>query len=321
MYVKAPASGCHFDGLKLFGSNGIMLAGRDHLFENFEFQSMMQKGHAGDDAFAIKADGDLTENIIIRNGVVRGYAAIASFGSEIGRRGGIGPPGAVRNVTVENVTGDRCTHVAFFKPGALAYDWRDGLVEQVVLRNLTLNDPTGEYFRTGIEMRAGRGATIRNIQATGIKMSARAMDRGIAPTAAVYIETMDNGAPATIRDITLQLVFTDPYSGAGHGPGRPGFPVDYVANIQKRNPQSGLIAGITLDIRARGSGTGGIVVGKGLDDAVTVARAVLTRIAASPPQGTHGAGIWSDSRIRLGEISIDSVARPKFGGGAFPDHH
>jgi hypothetical protein len=142
------------------------------------------------------------------------------------------------------------------------------------------------------------------------------MDRGIAPTAAVYIETMDNGSPATIRDVTLQLVFTDPYSGAEHGPARPGYPIDYVANIQKRNPQSGVIAGITLDIRARGSGTGGIVVGEGLDDAVTVSRAALTRIAASPPQGSHGAGIWSDSRIRLGEITIDSVARPKFGGRA-----
>jgi hypothetical protein len=317
MYVNPSAWGCRFDGLKLRGSNGIMLAGRDHLFENFEFQAMMQKGAAGDDAFAIKGDGTLTENIVIRNGVVRGYAAIASFGSEIGRRGGKGPPGAVRNVTVENVAADRCTHVAFFKPGAIAYDWRDGLVEQVVLRNLTLNDPTGEYFRTGIEILAARGATVRNVRASGIKILARAMDRGIAPTAAVFIEARDVGAPATIRDVSLQVDFTDPYSGAAHGSGRPGHPVDYVANIQKRNPGKGLVAGITLDIRARGSGKGGIVVGRGLDGAVDISRAVLTRVAASLPQGSNGAGIWSDSRVRLGDITIDSVKRPKFGGSAF----
>lgn len=317
MYVNPPAAGCHFDGLRLLGSNGIMLAGRDHLFENFEFQAMMQKSAGGDDAFAIKGDGCVTENIAIRNGVVRGYAAIVSFGSEIGRRGGKGPPGAVRNVTVENVIADRCTHLTFFKPGAIAYDWRDGLVENVVLRNLTLNDPTGEYFRTGIEIRAGRGAIIRNIQVNGITIIARAMDRGIAPTAAVYIETMDLGAPATIRDVNLQLIFTDPYSGAAHGSRHPGYPVDYVANVQKRSWQSGLVAGIKLDIRARGSGKGGIVVGRGLDGAVDISKAELTRVAASPPQGSNGAGIWSDSRVHLGDIAIDSVKRPKFGGSAF----
>jgi hypothetical protein len=117
--------------------------------------------------------------------------------------------------------------------------------------------------------------------------------------------------------VSLQVDFTDPYSGAADGSGRPGHPVDYVANIQKRNPGKGLVAGITLDIRARGSGKGGIVVGRGLDGAVDISRAVLTRVAASLPQGSNGAGIWSDSRVRLGDITIDSVKRPKFGGSAF----
>jgi hypothetical protein len=316
MYVKPAASGCHFDGLKLLGSNGIMLAGRDHLFENFEFQSMMRKGHAGDDAFAIKGDGDLTENIVIRNGIIRGYAAIVSFGSEIGRRGGKGRPGAVRDVTVENVTGDRCTHVAFFKPGALVYDWRDGLVERVRLRNLTLNDPTGEYFRTGIEIRAARGAMIRDVQASGIKISARAMDRGIAPTAAVFIEVMDTGAPATIRDVSLQLDFADPYAGAPHGPRTPGYPVNYVVQIRKRNPASGSMTGIVLDVEGRGCAVAGILVGKGLDGAVSVPRAVLTKVATDPPR-TYGGGIWSDSQLKLGQVRVEPVKHAKFGGRAF----
>lgn len=317
MYVKSPAAGCHFDGLKLLGSNGIMLAGRDHLFENFEFQAVMQNGPAGDDAFAIKADCGLTENIFIRNGVIRGFAAMVSFGSEIGRRGGKGPAGAVRNVTVENVTGDGCSRIVFFKPGALVYDWRDGLVEQVMLRDLTLNDPMGEYFRTGIEILAARGATIRDVHGIGIKMNARAMDRGVAPTSAIQIYLMDLGAAATIDDISLQVAFVDPYSGAPHGAGAPGYPVDYIVQIEKTNPAKGSISNIVLDVEGRGSGAGGLYVGSGLDGAVSLKRARLTRVASNPQAIAGAAGIWSESRLHLGDVEIKSVKAPKFGGRAF----
>jgi hypothetical protein len=317
MYVNPAASGCHFDGLKLLGSNGIMLAGRDHLFENFDFHAIRQRGPAGDDAFAIKADGSLTENIVILNGVVRGYAAVVSFGSEIGRRGGAGPPGAVRNVTVENVTGDRCARMAFFKPDALDYDWRDGVVEQILLRNLTLNDPSGDYFRNGIDIRAARGATIRNVQATGIKINARAMDHGVAPTSAIQIYLMDIGAAATIDDVSLQVEFTDPYSGAPHGAGAPGYPVDYIAQIEKVNPARGSISDIVLDVVGTGAGSGGIYVGSGLDGAVLLKRARLARVVSNPQATVGAAGIWSESRLSLGDVEIEPVKGPKFGGSGF----
>ena len=318
MYLRQTAQGCSFSGLKLRGSNGIMVAGRNHLFENFDLQSTMSKEFGGDDAFAIKAIDATSENITIRNGVVRGYAAIASLGSEIGTSKRGGGPGVLRNVTVENVTGDRCTSVVFIKPGALTYDYRNGLVEHVVLKNLTLNDPNGEYFRSGIYMIAGRGATIRDVQASGIRIVARAMDRGVAPTAAILMTVIDKGAPATIEDVNVQLVFTDPFSGAPHGPASPGYPVGHIVQIEKRNPASGSVSGIVLDVEGRGAAIGGIHVGPGLDGAVTVTRAVLTRAATDPPS-TRGAGIWSDSRLDLGNVSVDSVKLPKFGGKAFPN--
>ena len=129
MYLRQPSSNCHFTGLRLKGSNGIMVAGHDHLFEKFELESTMSQRVGGDDAFAIKALGQSTYNVTIRDGTVHGYFAIVSFGSEIGTQGRTSSHEvAVRNVTVRNVAGDRCGAIAFFKPGALVYDWRNGVV-------------------------------------------------------------------------------------------------------------------------------------------------------------------------------------------------
>jgi hypothetical protein len=76
------------------------------------------------------------------------------------------------------------------------------------------------------------------------------------------------------------------------------------------------MSGIVLDIEGEGSGFGGIYVGAGLDDAVTIERAILKRVASSPPASVGGGGIWSDSRLTLGDVQIDSVKLPKFGGSA-----
>ncbi len=317
MYVRQSASGCRFSGLRLKGSNGIILAGRDHLFEQFALESAMSKSVGADDAFAIKAPDGVTENITIRNGIIRGFGAMVSFGSEIGTSKANGRAGIVRNVTVENVRGDRCTRIAFFKPGALDYDYRNGLVEAITLKDVTLSDPAGEYFRTGIYMLAGRGATIRGVEASGIEISARAVDRGVATTSAVHMYLQGKGAPARIENVRLQVDFVDPYAGAPHSARAPGHPVDFIAQIEKQNPASGTMSGVVLDVNGRGSSFGGIHVGPGLDGAVYVRSAVMTGVATDPPAATGGGGIWSYSRLRLGTIQIESVKLPKFGGPAF----
>jgi hypothetical protein len=319
MYLRERSFGCHFVGLKLRGSNGTMVMGRQHLFEDFDLEARLLRG-GGDDAFAIKAIGSTTESIIIKNGIVRGYGAIVSFGSEIGARKGIGQPGIVRNVTVENVTGDRCTRIAFFKPGAFDYDFRDGVVEQITLRNLVLKDLHGQDFRTGIYLLAGRGAIIRHVRASGIEIDARAVDQGFAPTSAVNVVLLDKGRPAAIEDVNVEVRFTDPFAGARHSPTAPGFPVDQIARIEKRNPCSGIMSGIVLNVEGRGSSGGGVFISEGLDGAVSIPHAILTRVATDP-RGAGGAGIWSDSSVRVGDVTINSVRRPAYGGSAFSTSH
>lgn len=314
-YLRQPSAGCHFTGLKLKGSNGIMVAGHDHLFENFELESTMSKGVGGDDAFAIKATGKPTYNVTIRNGIVRGFSAIVSFGSEIGTSGrNSNYEGSVRDVQVMDITADRCGSLAFFKPGAFVYDWRDGVVEGVRLERLRLIDERGERFTSGVRMIAGRGAIIRNVVGRELDIRARAMNQGVQPTAAIDLSILD--ADARYDNIDLQVTFTDPYDGAEHGPNVPGYPVDHIARIEKTNPHRGEMSRISLDVTGNGPRIGGIFIGQALDNAIEVRKAHLTRVALHPPTTVGGGGIWSDSRVQLGDVSIDSPVLPRFAGKA-----
>ncbi len=314
MYLRQPSANCRFSGLRLKGSNGIMVAGNDHVFDGFELESAMVEGFGGDDAFAIKALGESTTNITIRNGVVRGFYAIASFGSEIGTsQANTDNRVAVRNVAVTDVTADRCSSIAFFKPGALIYDWRDGLIDGVRLERLKLTDERGERFACGIRMIAGRGAIIRNVVGRQIEIRARAMSQGKFPTSAIDLSILA-GAEARFEDIDLQMSFTDPFDGAEHGPAAPGYPVDHIVRVEKEG--AGGMRRISLDVSGRGSRFGGIYIGAGLDDAVTLRRAQLQRVGLHPPSSLGGGGIWSDSRVTLGDVSVDSPVLPKFAGKA-----
>ena len=316
MYLRQPSAHCTFTGLKLKGSNGVMVAGHDHLFERFELESTMSNRVGGDDAFAIKALGRPTSNIVIRDGIVRGYYAIASFGSEIGTEGRASNYEAfVRNVAVSGVSADRCGSLAFFKPGALIYDWRNGLVEDVRLERLRLTDERGERFTSGVRMIAGRGAVIRRIVGRDLVIRARARNQGVQPTAAIDLSMLE-GADARFEDIDLQMAFTDPHDGGRHGPAAPGYPVDHIVRIEKTDPRRGVMRGIGLDVAGRGSRFGGVYIGAGLDDAVTLRRAHLARVGLDPPASVGGGGIWSDSRVRLGDVALDSPVLPRLGGRA-----
>jgi hypothetical protein len=314
--LRQPSSHCRFTGLRIKGSNGILVAGHDHLFEKFELESTMSDRVGGDDAFAIKAPGQPTYNIMIRNGIVRGFFAIASFGSEVGTEGHPSNYEAfIRNVAVSDVIADRCGSLAFFKPGALIYDWRNGLVEGVRLDRLRLVDERGERFTSGVRMIAARGAIIRNVVGRELEIRARAKSQGVLPTAAIDLSLLD-GADGRIEGIDLQMNFTDPHGGAMHRADMPGYPVDHIARIEKVRPNIGSMSGISLDISGQGSRIGGVFIGAGLDDAVALRRAHLARVGLNPPATVGGGGIWSDSRVRLGDIEVDSPRLPRFGGRA-----
>ncbi|MBA3511188.1 hypothetical protein [Sphingomonas sp.] len=317
-YLRQPSAFCRSTGLRLKGSsNGMMVAGRDHLFEQFEFESSMSERVGADDAFALKGLGNSTQNIVIRDGTVRGFYAIASFGSEIGTDGRSSNfQGAVRNVSVSNVAADRCRSLVYFKPGALIYDWRNGLVEDVRLDNLTLVDLAGELFLFGVKMNAARGAVIRNVVGRNLAIRARAKSQGVQHSAAVELVLFEQGAEARIEGIDLQIAFTDPYDGADHSAAAPGYPIDHIVRIEKSGSRKGQMSNISLDVTGRGSRFGGVLIGAGLDDAVTLRRAHLVRVGRNPPASLGGGGIWSDSRVTLGDVSVDSPVLPRFAGSA-----
>jgi hypothetical protein len=222
----------------------------------------------------------------------------------------------VRNVAISNVTADRCTSLVYFKPGALTYDWRNGLVENVRLDNLSLVDPIGERFLSGVRMNAARGAVIRNVVGTNLAIRARAMSQGVQQSAAVDLVLYDQGAEARIEGVDLQLSFTDPYDGADHSAAAPGYPIDHIVRVEKSDPRKGRMSGINLDVVGRGSRFGGVLIGAGLDDAVTLRRAHLARVGLNPPSSLGGGGIWSDSRVQLGDVSVETPVLPRFGGRA-----
>lgn len=309
MYIRKEAAHCSFEGLRLRGSNGIFIAGHDHVFSDFELENTMKRGVGGDDAFVLKAADSQTYNVEIRDGTVRGYSAIVSIGSEVGTPERSDYTAYVRNISVTNVVADRCTRLAFIKPGALIYDWRNGLVEEVRLTDLRLNDPKGDMFTSGLVLSAGRGAIIRGVHATGITVNARAQSQGVLPTAAVDINIVDRGDPATIEDISIQMSYADPHQGAPNGPRTPGFPVDHIARLEKADPRKGSMENIVLDLEATGSRFGGIYVGAGLDDAIRVRRADLDKVGLNPPSSMGGGGIWSDSRILLESVQVNTPGK------------
>jgi hypothetical protein len=320
MYIRQSASGCRFTRFRMRGSkNGMMVSGTDHLFDGFEIETREALAGA-DDAIAINGLGGITDGITIRNGTIHGHTSIVAIGSAIGEtRKESGKGGAVRNVLVENVIGDRCARVAFIKPDALKYDWRNGIVEGIALRNLTLTDLAGETFVSGIEIVAGRGATVRDVTASAITIRARARTDQRRPTGAVLIGLKDIGEPAKIENINIQLVFADPYSGAAHGARAPGYPIDYAARVTSPKTGGGTISGIVLDLEVTGTSWGGICVGGGLDGAVDVRRARLSRVAMNPKTKICAGGIWSASRLTLGDVQVDAGSGKKLAGPAFGD--
>ncbi len=307
-YLRGTSRGCRFDGLRLDGSNGVFVAGRDHLFENFAFTSTLRKDIGGDDAFAIKAAGHVTQNIIIRRGTVTGFSAAVSIGSEIGSHPEHPGAGVVRDVLVQDVAADRCQMVCFIKPGALIYDWRDGLVENVTLDNITLRDRTGFHYARGLAITAARGARVTGVTARGIVIDARAASQGKMPTSAIDIAIRADLPAATIENIDLQVS----YAGTGNA----GFTVDHIVRIEKDDANIGIMRGIDIDITGSDARIAGIYVGPGLDDAVTIRRARLERVALAPPSVLGAAGVWADSRLRLRDVEIDVVRGPARGGAA-----
>lgn len=307
-YIRERSVDCRFTGLRLAGSNGLFVAGRGHVFRNFDFTSTLSRRFGGDDAFAIKGPGTATSDIVIEDGVVRGFVAAFSIGSEVGSSGEIPTPGSVQRIRVSRIKADRCAAVCFIKPGALGQEWHNGRVTDVVMDDISLSDPGGFLFGHGIWIIAGRGATIDGIVARRISIAARAISQDVFATSAIELSIYDIGAPATIRNVDLQVVYD--------GSGKSAFPVEHIVRVEKVNPARGRMAGISIDIDGAQSRRGGIYIGGGLDNAVTIRRARLRGIGVNPQTSIASGGVWSDSRVRLGDVSVEVVKGAQMGGKA-----
>lgn len=307
-YLRQESQGCVFQRLVLRGSNGIFVAGRNHIFEDFDFTSTLRSDMGGDDAFAIKGAGGITENITLRRGTVRGFAAAVSIGSEIGSHDDHPGPGLVRGVSASEIFADRCQMLCFIKPGALIYDWRHGLVEDIVLTDLMLSDPEGFLFARGVAISAGRGARVRRVTGRNLRIAARASTQGVMPTAAIDIVIRRDEPAAMIEEIDLEVAF--------QGGGARAWPVDWIVRVEKDDPAIGTIRDVTLRVKGSHARIAGIYVGSNLDDAVTVTQADLRQIGLDPPATTGAAGIWADSRVQVRQANIDVVDVPQCGGRA-----
>lgn len=307
-YIRELSAGCIFTELRLRGSNGLFVAGKRHTFSRFDFTSTLRKDMGGDDAFAIKGPGVATSDIVIEDGVVRGFMAAVSIGSEVGSNDETPGAGSVLRVRVSRIEADRCAAVCFIKPGALAAEWHGGRVADILLEDIALTDREGFMYGHGIWIIAARGAVVEGVVARRIAIAARAVSQDVFATSAIDIGTYDIGAPATVRNVDLQVS----YDGAGSA----GFPVEHIVRIEKANEARGRMADITIDIEGSQSRRGGIYIGGGLHDAVTIRRARLRGIGLSPQTTLAAGGIWADSRVRLGDVQLDVVRGARLGGRA-----
>ena len=317
-YVRAGTKDCLFDRFHFRGGNGIYIEGEGHQFTNFTIEAAPPPG--GDDSFAIKAIAGVTSGIRIGPGRIKNYAAVISIGSEIGTLGKDDPRHSkvVRDVIVRNIVAEACSHVALIKPGAIsAYDYRDGLVEDVLIENVTLSDPTGARFQRGIAVTAARGAQVRRVTSRNVRIRARAYKGTGIPTVGAmdcYIVDYPGGTAAFLSDIDLQASYSDPYDGKANAPATPGHPVQYIARAALQTPGKGQMQDITFDVEGNGCKEIGILIGEGLDGAVEVKRAVLTNISVDPSSTLGRGGIFFRSRVKLGDLYIQAVNGSRLAG-------
>lgn len=266
----------------------------------------------GDDAIAIKTLTQSSGNGRIAFNRIRRHAAMVSFGSQIGVNAADDPTysRSVSNVEVVGNIGELCSYFAYIKPGAVAEDWRNGLVEGITFTSNQLIDKAGVRFDTGFRLRAGRGAKVDNIQGSDNTIIARAFDNSASGTkyGALVIEKAGGGANVAFSNIHIGVKYDDPFDGAAFGAaGTTGYPVDSIVFI---NPAGAALENIKIDVEGNGCALSGIDVLAGADDKIAIERATLTNVNASNNANAAGIRVASRVRILTDAISIAATGNP-----------
>jgi hypothetical protein len=171
-----------------------------------------------DDAVAIKGITSFRRNIRVHSNFVSNGSAICSIGSEVGTEGANDPAFSKGSgqISITGNTALACSAIALIKPGAVAADYRDGTVEDVVISNNTLTDPTGQKFASGIQLWVGRGARIFNVRGRNNVITARCKATTARRAGCIDFFFLNSGvgtAEPVISGVDLQIKCTDTYGG------------------------------------------------------------------------------------------------------------
>jgi hypothetical protein len=306
MYVRYGANGFKMTNCRMAGANeAIFVEASDVLIMGNDFESWGKAG--GDDCIAIKAIQGITENIRIIGNKCRYHANIAGIGSALGTLGADDPSFSrrVRGVAIIGNTLEACANLVLIKPGAEAKDYRNGVVEAVRISDNSLYDPAGEVFERGIAIMASRGAIVRDIKGRGNTIVARASETSsTGHKMGMEILAPNAGAAPRFEDIDVGFTFNDPYDGAPQGTaGVPGYPIASIVNIEDDNENGSTLRDIRINVVGNGCAAAGIRVYSGLDDCVTIDKAVLSNVNTAGAE----AGIHSDSRIAIANSNQVSI--------------
>lgn len=306
-YCQAGTFGNVFENLSFAGSNGVFLAGHDHQVIGGWAESSF-----GDDCWVIKATVSPAYNIQISGFQARWFTAILSIGSEIGTAAKDNPDRSlfVRNVVLENCAAQECTYLAYIKPGGVeTVDYRDGLVEDITIKNCRLDDATGQRFRNGVYISPGRGGIVRRVNLQDVTIAARAKTPAVQSVSALFLRplkvTDGAGFAGSIEDIQVSgLRCVDPFGGAASSASAPGTPIHSLVAIEKLDPALGRVGAVDIqDSTVDGCARMAVNLGSNVEGPIRFERCEFKNYAAAIVAAWDKGSVLAKSPVTLMDIT------------------
>lgn len=296
-YTRGTASNWSFRRCSSVGSNGYFIMGSNWTFSDCNIEGV------GDDAYVIKAPdgvgGGSCFSGTITGGRVKRCASVLSIGSEVGSAGVASTPGThfARSVAVTGVVAEDVTHLLFIKPGAIGFDFRNGLVEDIVVNGCTVLDRTGVAFQGAINILAGYESVVRNIRATNNIIRARCFTDTAPRYGLLRVGVNNLGNESTIKDVYISnMSCVDIYDGAPLSGSEPGYPIDIGVVVENQLDGFGVIENINVErCFIRGCKRFGAYLGRDLDGALSIVDTQFEKVCVFNTSAALDAGIWSYS--------------------------
>jgi hypothetical protein len=260
----------------------------------------------------LKSTTQPCENFRISGFRAKGFAALLSIGSEVGTADRDDPKRTlfVRGVTMENCSALACSSLVYIKPGGVElYDYRDGLVEDVLISNSRIEDPAGLKFRNGVYVNPGRGATVRRLTIRNLTVRARGRSPAVRNIAPVYLYVLgtQNGVSrgGSIEDVVIEgLRSIDPYGGVARSASTPGEPIHSAIVIEKLNRSVGHVGRVDVDgAQVDGSSRMAVHVGPNVEGPIRVSNSAFRNFAAAVLASGDAKAVNAHSPVELVNVS------------------